>query len=113
MWYPMHPQQLHYVSSPSSSSMYSVWTRANALFFTALSALAVLCALTTLSTYTHVAYPEVRVLRLLKVHSLRNYRDKTDRATLTFDLDAGASDCLSCPAVGYSSCASCLVRPQI
>lgn len=75
--------------------MYSVWTRANALFFTALSALAVLCALTTLSTYSHVANPEVRVLQLQKVHSLRNYRDKTDRATLTFDLDAGAFTCLA------------------
>ncbi|CAH0478656.1 unnamed protein product [Peronospora belbahrii] len=46
--------------------MYSVWTRANAVF-------------------------SVRRLDLVKIHSLRNYRDKADRATLSFDLDADLS----------------------
>lgn len=70
--------------------MYSVWTRANAVFFTSLMALAVMCALTSFSTYLHEAKPIVTTLQLNKLHSLRNYRDRTDRATLSFDLDAGA-----------------------
>lgn len=71
--------------------MYSVWTRANAVFFTSLMALAVMCALTSLSTFFHEPAPLVRALALRKVHSLRNYRDRTDRATLAFDLDADLS----------------------
>lgn len=71
--------------------MYSVWTRANALFFTSLMALAVMCTLTSFSTYLHQAAPVVTTLQLNTLHSLRNYRDKTDRATLSFDLDAGES----------------------
>ncbi|KAF1329270.1 Signal peptidase complex subunit 3, partial [Globisporangium splendens] len=70
--------------------MYSVWTRANAVFFTSLMVLAVMCTLTSFSTYLHVAKPIVTTLQLNKLHSLRNYRDRTDRATLSFDLDAGA-----------------------
>lgn len=69
--------------------MYSVWTRANALFFSSLMALAAMCALTALSTYLHEAAPVVTTLQLNTLHSLRNYRDRTDRATLSFDLDAG------------------------
>jgi signal peptidase complex subunit 3 len=69
--------------------MYSVWTRANSVFFTALTALAIMSTLTTLSTYFHEAKPEVRILQMNKITSLRNYRDNTDRATFTFDLDAG------------------------
>ena len=69
--------------------MYSVWTRANAVFYTSLVALSVMCALTTLSTYLHESLPIVRRLDLVKLHSLRNYRDKVDRATISFDLDAG------------------------
>lgn len=71
--------------------MYSVWTRANAVFFTSLMALAIMCALTSLSTFWHEPAPVVRTLALKKVHSLRNYRDRTDRATLSFDLDADLS----------------------
>uniref|UniRef100_K3X1H1 Signal peptidase complex subunit 3 n=1 Tax=Globisporangium ultimum (strain ATCC 200006 / CBS 805.95 / DAOM BR144) TaxID=431595 RepID=K3X1H1_GLOUD len=71
--------------------MYSVWTRANAVFFTSLMALAVMCTLTSFSTYLHEATPIVTTLQLNKLHSLRNYRDRTDRATLSFDLDADLS----------------------
>jgi hypothetical protein len=69
--------------------MYSVWTRANALLFASLTALAVLCTLTSLSTYGREAKPVVRSLALNKLQSLRQYRDNSDRATLSFDLDAG------------------------
>ncbi|KAG7394813.1 Signal peptidase complex subunit 3 [Phytophthora boehmeriae] len=71
--------------------MYSVWTRANAVFFTSLMALAIMCTLTAISTFLHEAQPVVRRLELNKLHSLRNYRDKADRATLSFDLDADLS----------------------
>ncbi|RLN02957.1 hypothetical protein BBJ28_00000937 [Nothophytophthora sp. Chile5] len=71
--------------------MYSVWTRANAVFFTSLMALAVMCTLTSFSTYLHEPQPVVRQLELHTLHSLRNYRDKADRATLSFDLDAGTA----------------------
>ena len=71
--------------------MYSVWTRANALLFASLTALAVLCTLTSLSTYGHEAKPVVRSLALNKLQSLRQYRDNSDRATLSFDLDADLS----------------------
>ncbi|TYZ66439.1 hypothetical protein PybrP1_002412 [[Pythium] brassicae (nom. inval.)] len=71
--------------------MYSVWTRANALFFSSLMALAAMCTLTAISTYLHVAAPVVTTLQLNALHSLRNYRDRTDRATLSFDLDADLS----------------------
>ena len=70
--------------------MYSVWTRANSVFFGSLTALAIMCALTAFSTYLHESAPVVRRLDLVKLHSLRNYRDKADRATLSFALDAGA-----------------------
>ncbi|CEG48901.1 RxLR-like protein [Plasmopara halstedii] len=71
--------------------MYSIWTRANAAFFSSLTALAVMCALTTLSTFLHEESPVVKRLEMTELHSLRNYRDKTDRATLSFDLDADLS----------------------
>uniref|UniRef100_A0AAV1UU57 Signal peptidase complex subunit 3 n=1 Tax=Peronospora matthiolae TaxID=2874970 RepID=A0AAV1UU57_9STRA len=71
--------------------MYSVWTRANSAFFTSLMALAVMCTLTSFSTYLHESAPVVRRLDLVKLHSLRNYRDNVDRATLSFDLDADLS----------------------
>ena len=71
-------------------NMYSVWTRANSVFFTSLMALAVMCTLTSFSTYLHESAPVVRGLDLVKLHSLRNYRDNVDRATLSFNLDAGA-----------------------
>ncbi|GLE00293.1 hypothetical protein PINS_up009020 [Pythium insidiosum] len=71
--------------------MHSVWTRLNALVFGSLTAIAVLAGLTTLSTYNHVATPVVRRLELQSLQSLRKYRDNTDRATLTFNLDADLS----------------------
>lgn len=71
--------------------MYSIWTRANAVFFSSLMTLAIMCALTTLTTLLHEASPVIRVLKMTELHSLRNYRDKADRATLSFDLDADLS----------------------
>ncbi|TMW62230.1 hypothetical protein Poli38472_009723 [Pythium oligandrum] len=71
--------------------MYSVWTRANALLFTSLTVMAVMCTLTTLTTFWHEDAPVVRKLAVHKVDSLRNYRDRMDRATLSFDLDADLS----------------------
>ncbi|KAG1685355.1 hypothetical protein DVH05_008459 [Phytophthora capsici] len=71
--------------------MYSVWTRANSVFFTSLMALAIMCTLTAISTFLHEPAPVVRRLEMTKLHSLRNYRDKADRATLSFDLDADLS----------------------
>ncbi|RLN64741.1 hypothetical protein BBP00_00003257 [Phytophthora kernoviae] len=71
--------------------MHSVWTRANAVFFTSLMALAIMCTLTAISTFLHEAQPVVWRLEMNKLHSLRNYRDKADRATLSFDLDADLS----------------------
>ncbi|KAI9916676.1 hypothetical protein PsorP6_018246 [Peronosclerospora sorghi] len=71
--------------------MYSIWTRANAVFFTSLVALTIMCTLTTLTTFLHEAAPVVKRLEFVKLHSLRNYRDKADRATLSFDLDADLS----------------------
>lgn len=71
--------------------MYSVWTRANAVFFTSLMALAVMAVLTSVTTFLHEPAPVVRALALRQVHSLRNYRDRSDRATLSFDLDADLS----------------------
>ncbi|OWZ10535.1 Signal peptidase complex subunit 3 [Phytophthora megakarya] len=76
---------------PPRGNMYSIWTRANAVFFTSLMALAIMCTLTAISTFVHEPTPVVRRLELTKLHSLRNYRDKADRATLSFDLDADLS----------------------
>ncbi|RLN87479.1 hypothetical protein BBJ28_00016568 [Nothophytophthora sp. Chile5] len=78
--------------------MYSVWTRANAVFFTSLMTLAVMCMLTSFSTYLHEPQPVVRQLELHTLHSLRNYRDKADRATLSFDLDAAHSHASHAPS---------------
>ncbi|TDH72023.1 hypothetical protein CCR75_001245 [Bremia lactucae] len=71
--------------------MHSIWTRANNVFFTSLMALAIMCTLTSLSTFLHESNPVVRRLEMTELHSLRNYRDKTDRATLSFNLDADLS----------------------
>ncbi|DAZ94934.1 TPA: hypothetical protein N0F65_012651 [Lagenidium giganteum] len=71
--------------------MHSAWTRANAVFFASLMSLAIMCGLTTLTTFGHEAHPVVSQLEVTQVHSLRNYRDRTDRATLSFNLDADLS----------------------
>lgn len=72
-----------------SPIMYSIWTRAHAVFFASLTCLAVMCTLTSISTFLHVSSPVVQKLELQGVHSLRKYRDKTERSTLSFNLDAG------------------------
>ncbi|RLO00789.1 hypothetical protein DYB28_006018 [Aphanomyces astaci] len=71
--------------------MHTFWTRANAVFMAAFTAMYTMCALTTLTTFLHTPSPLVYTLALNQVQSLRNYRDKTDRAVLTFDLDADLS----------------------
>ncbi|EEY54545.1 signal peptidase complex subunit 3, putative [Phytophthora infestans T30-4] len=87
----MHLRCLPLGEYPPRGNMYSVWTRANSVFFTSLMALAIMCTLTAISTYMHEPAPVVRRLEMTKLHSLRNYRDKADRATLSFDLDADLS----------------------
>nr|CCA14374.1 signal peptidase complex subunit 3 putative [Albugo laibachii Nc14] len=71
--------------------MYSVWTRANALFFMSLTVLGILVALTAITTIIHVDKVAVDKLEMSSFHSLRKYRDKTDRATIAFDLKADLS----------------------
>ncbi|OQS05828.1 signal peptidase complex subunit 3 [Thraustotheca clavata] len=71
--------------------MHTIWTRANALFTLAMTVMSVMCALTTLTTYLHEPAPVVRTLSLNAVHSLKRYRDRTDKAVLSFDLDADLS----------------------
>jgi len=74
-----------------ASNMHTIWTRANALFMTSITVLAIMCALTTFSTYFHTPSPVVRNLSLNHMHSLKKYRDGTDKAVLTFDIDADLS----------------------
>ncbi|KAF0686661.1 Aste57867_21503 [Aphanomyces stellatus] len=71
--------------------MHTVWTRANAVFMAAFTAMSIMCTLTTLTTFLHTPAPVVHTLSLNQVHSLKRYRDKTDRAVLSFDLDADLS----------------------
>ncbi|OQR93030.1 signal peptidase complex subunit 3 [Achlya hypogyna] len=71
--------------------MHTIWTRANALFTLAMTVMSVMCALTTLTTYLHEPAPVVTTLQLNAVHSLKRYRDRTDKAVLSFDLDADLS----------------------
>lgn len=75
-------------------TMYSVWTRANAILFMSLSVLGILAALTTITTLLHVDNVSVEKLEMSSFHSLRRYRDKTDRATIAFDLKAGEENAL-------------------
>ncbi|CAK4076446.1 unnamed protein product [Aphanomyces euteiches] len=71
--------------------MHTVWTRANAIFTAAFTAMAIMCSLTTLTTFLHTPAPVVHNLSLNQIHSLRQFRDKTDRAVLSFDVDADLS----------------------
>ncbi|RHY22829.1 hypothetical protein DYB32_009384 [Aphanomyces invadans] len=57
----------------------------------AFTAMSIMCTMTTLTTFFHTPAPVVTKLELNQVHSLRNFRDKTDRAVLSFDLDADLS----------------------
>ncbi|EQC39591.1 hypothetical protein SDRG_03025 [Saprolegnia diclina VS20] len=68
--------------------MHTIWTRANALFTLAMTAMSIMCALTTLTTYLHEPSPVINTLSLNTVHSLKKYRDRTEKAVLSFDLDA-------------------------
>ena len=68
--------------------MQNVWTRLNAIFVASLTVLAILCACTTLSTYLHVSTPIVNQVELYEIERFGNYKDKTDRAVLSLDIDA-------------------------
>ena len=75
--------------------MISLWTRANAVFFYALSVLLCLACGSAVTALFLEATPVVRVLGVNKVLTLRPQqeslkRSAQDRAILTFNLDAGA-----------------------
>jgi hypothetical protein len=74
--------------------MISLWTRANAVFFYALSVLMALACGSAVTALWIEAKPVVNVLGVHKVLTLRPQqeslkRSAQDRAILTFNLDAG------------------------
>lgn len=74
--------------------MLNLWTRANSVFFFALSVLLALAVGSALTTPWLPAAPVVHALELRQLKTLRPQRESlqrgevTDRAILTFDLDA-------------------------
>ncbi|CAM9600259.1 unnamed protein product [Phaeothamnion confervicola] len=67
--------------------MHTLWVRLNAVVFFGFTVLLVLAGLTAFSTYLHEGEPIVKKLALRDLRSLRVLQG-TDRAMLTFDLDA-------------------------
>jgi signal peptidase complex subunit 3 len=73
--------------------MMTLWNRANAVFFYAVSVLICLAAASSVTTLWLPATPVVRVLRVNKLKSFRVQKESMrpelqDRAVLSFDLDA-------------------------
>lgn len=71
--------------------MHNVYTRANAAFFAALCALGIMCGLTAFSTYFHHPTPLLNSLKLKNLERFYRAADGTDKAVLTFDIDADLS----------------------